>query len=443
MFMRADRFLFVLFFAVVFVLLPHFAWAQRCDVDREAIFNLRDPNVGAYNIWDGVHGEQAVDERYVSGITLDHGHVFVVGERAGAKKDLVFAEIDRRGRIVWEKTHQINGLDRVVKMFRHKGQAVVLAEIVRSGKVQSWIGFFDLSGEIKSQRVLRGDKGVLYPHDLIARAEGAGFLFASSVPDVLGQKARHSVLYRLNGRGQIVSKRAYQTGVDNRILGLVPLGDGAYVTSGFTTNGSGRRAGWAMRLNDKMGIDWQREYSRGGGSVLRLAHGFLPGFVLVAGEAYSVHKEDGKAAWLMVLHVGNGDVGWQRYFSGSVDHAARQLMVSEDGLISILIDAEPVEGADPKGRDYVRMITLNPRGVMFDGQEFFNGQGADAFTMIKGPVGERVIIGATDMAYVIEKVKEGAQETVHTREGWILAAPSMDPYEDPCRVKPPRQLDDE
>lgn len=385
--------------------------AQDCSVMPEVIVPLRAPSIGAYNVWDGAHGEQEMDERYVSGFTLENGHTLVVGEREHAKGlQIIMAEIDRRGRVVWEKAHDVKGLSRVVKMLSQKDKAVVLAEV----QDKSWIGFFDLQGVLGSKRMLRN---TVPPHDIIIRKDG-GFLLAAGAQ-----------IFHLNSKGKVVSKRAYQSGVKNAVLALAPLEDGTLV-SGYTENAAGRRNGWVLKLNAQGGIEWQQEYPRGSGAILHEAQNFIQGFSVVAGETYPLAPDDPKAAWVMVINNSNGQVAWQRYFTGEVAYTARDLMVTEQGLVSALIDGEGK-------RDYVRLVTMNPRGVMFDSQSFFNGREADAFQMIKGSANERVIIGESNMAYTIE----GQDLETLSREGWILAAPSMGTYDDPCRVKAARQPD--
>lgn len=405
----ANRFLVAFVFAVLAGSLAAPATAQDCTVMPEVIVPLKAPSIGAYSVWDGVHGEQKIDERFISGFTMENGHTFVVGEREHAKGvQLTLAEIDRRGRVVWEKAHEMKGLSRVVKVLPYQGKAAVLAAASR----KSWIGFFDLQGELQSKSMLRGEAS---PHDIITRKDG-GFMLAADAQ-----------IFHLNSKGQVVSKRAYHSGAKNAVLAITVL-DKGYLASGYTENAGGRRAGWALKLNAQGGIDWQREYPRGSGAILHEAQNYIQGFSVVAGETYPVAQEDPKAAWVMVINNLNGAMAWQRYFTGGVAYSARDVMVSKQGLVSVLMDGE---GA----RDYVRLVTMNPRGVMFDSQSFFNGDGADAYQMIEGSARERVIIGESHVPYMIE----GQDLTKHSHEGWIVAAPSMGTYDDPCRVKAARQ----
>ena len=149
-FFMTNRFL--IFLLAVFVMSPGMAFAQACHLDEEVIYKLRAPTLGAYNIWDGAHGEEDSDETYVYGDLLpDTGHVIVTGERyaSGSKNPkLIIAEIDRRGRLVWEGVHDIDKLSHVRKLMRLDEQVVVLGALSDGPRSRAvWIGFFDLKGK--------------------------------------------------------------------------------------------------------------------------------------------------------------------------------------------------------------------------------------------------------------------------------------------------------
>ena len=157
----------------------------------------------------------------------------------------------------------------------------------------------------------------------------------------------------------------------------------------------------------------------------------------------------------MVVQARNGEIAWQRYYTGNYDYVGRGVMASPQGLISILLDGDPPKGKrsdfsldplDMQKSDYVRVLTLNPRGVIFDSQEFFSGEGTDAMQLLRGPAEERIIIGQSDMMYTLEKQGEGEDATEEvvkrSQDGWIVAAPAMAVYEDPCAPKAYRVPDD-
>ncbi len=471
------------FTLIIFLVGAGSSLAQRCDLDYEAIFKLRAPTIGAYNIWDGVHGDRSMDERYVSGIVLENKNVFVAGQREGEvdaqppkPPTLIMAEIDRRGRMVWEKEHNIEKLSRLHKIFKYGDQIVALGDIDQ-GKTPEmpinsvWIGFFNAQGELKSQKFLKQGADSVYAHDLIPMTSGKGFLLAASVEKNRSQDQRVTMLFRLNTKAEVVSKRSYVPGPDNRILSLSPLDEDTYIAGGFINDDKGRRTGWMMVIDVEGNVIWQRQYPRGAGAQIDRAVPFAKEYIALVGTAYPAVAEGYTAGWVMVVFARNGEIAWQRYFTGDFDYAARDLMVNSSGLISILLDGDPPRGrkkpkesGEREHEDFVRLVTLNPRGVILDNNDFFNGEGADAYSLMSGPADERIMIGASKMAYEIEPVDpanimgpmpqkpkvedvkaavEDEKIMKRSKEGWILAAPAMNVYDDPCALKALRVPDDE
>lgn len=448
--MMIKKFLIVVIVMIFAAALPHHdAFAQRCDFDANAIFKLRDPTIGAYSIWDSVHGTLEAREKYVSGVVLENGHVLALGQREMDKPKsimLTLTEIDRRGRVVWEKTHMIKGLNKVIKILkRGENDFVVLAQQNNTkNAAKAWIGFFDRQGILKSRRVHAKAGGAFYPHDLIQRPNTKGFMFAVSVKNAASDMHHYSELYILNHKAQIVSKRSYITGLDNQILTVSPIKDGGYMASGYMRDASGRKTGWLLRVDANNALMWQRQYPRGAGAEFHTLADYQSGFVLAAGHAMPiVGRGKHNAGWVAAIDARNGDIGWQRYFTGNAqDYIARDMLVSADGLISVMIDSKIPEQKPAKHgikhRDHVRLMTLNPRGVIFAGDELFNGEKADAFAMIRGPSRERILFGTSDVIYDIEQ-GAGENKTVmrkRSQEAWIIASSAMGAYNDPCKATP-------
>ena len=185
-----------------------------------------------------------------------------------------------------------------------------------------------------------------------------------------------------------------------------------------------------MRLNEQAGVDWQRQYSRGIAAEINKSAELFGRYVIVAGVAKpSDGHDEGSAGWVMAIGADSGDIGWQRYYTGDADFSAEDLMINEDGLISVMLEGQPNENFD---QDYVRLLTINPRGQLFISDEYFNGEGTDGAQLISGANGERVIIGSTKMAYQIEDALTDNVQTVRSVEGWVLVGAASDPYSDPC-----------
>ena len=213
-----------------------------------------------------------------------------------------------------------------------------------------------------------------------------------------------------------------------------------------------------MKVDEEGGIVWQRQYPRGIGAHLAKAVEMPDGSILTIGDALPGEENPLKAAWVMNVAADNGELIWQRYLTGSLDYSAQDVLINKDGLISVAVNANSVDGQmDKEGMDksqhFTRLVTFNPRGVIFDSLAYFEGDKAQVQRMILGPSRERIMIGSALVPYQDETmsggddmkmVEKGNGKAIKKRssEGWIVAAPAAEPYQDPCKPKKERVLDD-
>jgi len=447
-------FCLLLFFAAFAPLKSH---AQRCDVDAEAIFKLRKADIGAYAIWDGVHGDKEHDERYGAGEIMENGHVFVAGTRGSMGKPfptLILAEIDRRGRVVWETKRNVKGLERILGTVRFGDDYIVTVRIQDGrDKTSIWVGFFDAKGALRSDRTFRHNGGSFVYANIIPSVNGKGLVMVGSVRSKQSDALLFSEFYRLNSKGQVISKRAFNPGPDNGLYRITPAQDGNYLAVGYINNARNRKTGWLLKIDEKGNIIWQRQYPRGIGAELVGAEEMSNGDIIAFGTALPAQENALKAGWLVQLDPDNGGMKWQRYFTGNYDYSGKDLTVNDDNLISVLLDAKPVAGYfEEEGvpvKDYSRIVTLNPRGVIFDSQAYFEGEIADGEDLLVSPAGERIIIGSAQIAYQEQNEAvsgdDAAGDTAkpierRSYEGWIIATPRADSYVDPCKPKKERAL---
>ena len=442
------------FFVFAMALMPSHVMAQRCDVDAEAIFKLSPPVIGAYAIWYGVHGSENTKDHYVSGVLHEeNGHIMVAGTRSSLGQpypELVISEIDRRGRVVKEMKRKVRNLQKVLDV-KPSGEGMLVTALVTDGKGKQafWVGLFNHDGVFERANIFRSSKGApVVFGDALPTKDGRAFVMVLETRDKKSGTTRISEFYRLNSKLQLVSSRIFNPGPDNGFHSIVPLKDGDFLVSGYIDNSLGRKTGWLLKLDENGGIVWQRSYPRGISAKFAKTAEMPNGLLIAAGIALPAEENPAKAGWLMTLMPDNGDVVWQRYFTGKVDYASKDIGVSEDGLISLVLDSKPIEGVYEEdgepSKDYVRLLTLNPRGMIFDSQAFFQGEAADAQSMILGPAKERILIGHTQVAYQKEggEVQDNEETVKRSDEGWIVAAPRAEKYEDPCKPKKLRELSD-
>lgn len=427
-----TRFLFIVFIALFLLSSgPQGAQAQACVTDYELIFKMEDPEIGSYNVWDTVYGEQDKQERFVTGLVLENRNTLVVGERfvyEGGDVDLLLAEIDRRGRTVWEKEHKIAGLSDIRRVLKNGAGYVVLGNYTpQKANRQVWLGVFDAKGELLSQKKISHPEGPLMAGDIVADHSGKGFLLAAARKNG-EENTYNAILYGLSPKGNVLWDRAYMPGLDNQILGLSLDQDNKYIATGYIRGDDGRKNGWVVQVNSDGGIAWQRQYPRGRSAQLNIGRDFVGGYKIVGGLAYPSISGDPTGAWVMMVEGANGNVVWQRYYTGDLGYETRDIMVSKDGLFTVMAGGKKIKDEDA---EYVRLLTVNSRGILYISDEYFNSEGAQGYQLLEGPAGERIIIGSTDMAFQIEKEGEEPQKG-QSKDGWIVAAPSMEIYKDPC-----------
>lgn len=424
---------------------PHPALAADCGVTPELIFRLKTPEYPSNAVWDTVYGEPETREQYTTGLILESGNVLAAGERVAEGSDdveLIVTEIEEHGRVLWEDAHKIPGLRSVRAMRRRKGGYLVLGEKKATQSApEIWLGFFDDSGKQVSTKSIR-QSSALIPQDIIPARSGGGYLLAAASAGKDG--VYNSVLYKLNAKGDVISRRAFSPGLENRILHLTPAGKDFYMGAGYMNGDSGRETGWLVLLNKDGEIVWQRQYPRGRESRLTLSADFDAETLIAAGES---RPSDGgtQAGWVMRVNHNNGDILWQRYYTGDLNYTVRDLLKSGESIISLVLDGmRPEKSA---AQQAIRLLTLNPRGDIIASGQFLNAEGAHATQMLLGKTGERIIVGSTDIAPMTRKTVMGPpppgakpEESAAPPTGldaWAIAAPAAAPYEDPCAMVSP------
>ncbi len=411
------------------------ASAQKCDPDYEAITHLRKPEIGSYNMWDAVYGELALTERFTAGVVSVSKNVVVVGERFAYEDGdmtIIMTELDRRGRIIWEQAHKVKGIRKITTFLKDKdGYIVVADQKTDKGKHHVWIGFFDLMGGLTKEKTVSDKKFDLYSNDMILMEDGKTYMLAAFAQGRGYESAGSAIIYKLNHKGDAITDRAYAPGLENRILGLARVDKNHYVAAGYLRAEDGRKVGWVLKLDEKGAIIWQRQYPRGLAAQVRGVADYTDQYIVTIGDAEPSDRKN-RAGWVMLLDGNEGDIGWQRYYKGEFDFQGRDILTHDDGLVSVLLDAENPPGQEEL--EYARVLTLSPRGVILISDSYYNAEGAGAYDLFLGPNQERILAGTSDMVYRHEDPEDPEAEVKieRSKEGWIVAGAPAEPYDDPC-----------
>jgi hypothetical protein len=428
------------------------AFAEDCNTAREAIVKMHDPEYASNAVWDSIYGAEVAQERFAGGMVLESGYVLAVGERFAHEDEnieVVIAQIDKYGRVTQELSQKVPGLRAIKKVISRKtGFIIAGRKRIGKGKSEIWLGFFDFGGKLLRAKGISESKFLLEPHDIVPL--GNGYMLAASAEDRNG--VHHTVIYRLDTNGNVINKKAFAPGLDNVILSLSPAGADQYMGSGYIRGDDGRKLGWLVMYNKDGEIIWERQYPRGKEAQITVTADYIQGFMIAGGESAPAGGGP-RAGWVMMVDKDNGDIGWQRYYTGKLDFAARDILVSKT-LFSVLLDGMVPDKSSEQS--VVRLLTFNPRGAAFVIDKFINGEGVHGYKLLATPGGERIILGSTEMSYRVKKevpfidpalekagpalpvlvsampVEEEAPVLMRSRDGWVIAAIPVPPYEDPC-----------
>lgn len=425
---------FLIFTLVLSILLPHSAQALNCGIQYEVISKLRAPTIGAFNVWDVTHGHMRFDETLFDARRADSGNTFAVGvkTRPGSKLHTFYViKVDKRGRYREEREYAVKDLIDITKMLKIDGGFVVVGNRSARSKAGSiWIGFLDEEGILISENGIRLEGSNLIVRDIVKSTD-------SSAEYVVAVTAEHrhedvhdlyAVLFHLDGDGNVIKDRSYYPGFSNEIMSLETLSSGDYIAVGYIDNGQGGKAGLAMRLTPEGGIGWQKVYTRGTSARYQSVKRHGNQYFAVTGSAIPYGSEL-EAGWLLVANIDDGEEVWQRFYRDDFDLEGQDLLVHDDGRISVMFNSAPPP--DPKNPPYVRLLTVSPRGAIMHADAYFNGLASHAKTMRFSPNNERVMTGHTDILHLI-KPDDPEGTGILSRDAWMVVAPPLDPYRDPC-----------
>jgi len=434
---------------------------QSCDTPFEVISTLRPTTFGFPTVWDAKYGADDVITQINSGIAQEAGTVFVVGRTVTLDdfkpKEIVLAEINRRGRALQEVRYKAKDAEEPVKMIS-LGKDFIVMSNMRGGKgmAEKWtrLSWYDAAGKFKREKIL---KDAVFDYEgmgLVESVEQAGFIAILHGVNRKDPSDENGVLMRMTPQGEIVWRRAYRPGIPNAIHDITAVTDESYIAAGRIRLDDGRIAAWAMKLAYDGAVQWQRTYPRGHYSNFRHA-ALLPAktaegrsFILV-GDA-KPYDGGSDAAWAMEISA-VGEPVWQRYYRRpDFDLHGEWVRSEDDGRIVLMMNAKPLEGQ--KGTGHVRILTLSPRGALIGDEGYHEGMKAVATDYNEGWNGERiftanieedpnlrqtdengeiVVVGlAEDAKAQAEGEEKPPAKPVH--RGWIFIATAPDPYIDPC-----------
>lgn len=442
--------------------------AQSCENIPVLITQMIEPELGNYNLWDGVYGDYPQEDGFISAYRQGDTMI-VVGlseDPETHRKSLMINALDYRGRTIWAHYNEIEGLTRVKKIIPYAGGYWVLAGQQLKGKETPIIAVLNAGGEVTKLLVIDQDEGNNnIPDDLVPLKKSEGYLVASHVMDDKGNI--YANIYRLNDQGKKLALRTFRSTPKNYFSQLVPGMNGDVLAVGASVNSYDRWQGWLMSMSEDTNMIWAQNYSRGESSFFIKANVLSNGSFILSGSAQSL-EGGAPSAWLAKIDAAGGSLEWERFYSGKMAYQGGTVLVGFDDVISVALNGSyrEVQGTsswpesdiffdqEASHIDYVRLLTLNSRGILMFSDDYMNARGALASDLLFGHNLQRVIIGTTLSPDTIlkggkehspltvqslfheEKQSDTMEEKSHdvySQNGWALAFPATDPYKDRCR----------
>ncbi len=418
---------------------------ENCAIYTEMRIDLKDPEIGSYHLWDTVYGDPKTAEVFKTGLplALPSVQLMAVGEQIvspAGEKMLVLAQIGRNGRVIKDRVHTVAGLTGVVKILPLGEDVLVFANrmVLETGRQVIWRGRFTLQGEKVSESDLEDNTGDLLLSDVVETKKTGEYLLSATIRKTSLQQPVSAVLYRTDSTGRVLADHAFVTGTENRLSGLKVLEDSGVLATGYAYGEDGRKNGWIVRLDNSFNIVWQNIYPRGMGAEFVTGAGMANNTLVVAGQAVPAGKKT-LSGWVMVVQADNGAVGWQRFFSSPRLLRAQEITVSPEGLVSVLLDGEvpPASVTDAEQKpatSQAALLTLTPQGNLFSQDTHANAKGARVYDVVTGMNGDRFILGTTTI--MRQSAPESGDASEPDTQGWIIAVPRMETYDDPCLRAP-------
>lgn len=429
----------VYLFLIFMLLVPQGVKAQNCDIIEEEIITLREPVYKTPMVWGSSYGGDGLDQ-IVDMVAAfkdgDEDGVIIAGNYTADEKDQVLkpflARIDNRGKLAWEKHEEGSHLKTVKRLIKLKDGYAVLGDVRVSGKGNGfYIATYSKTGDRLTYKPVFVSGVSLDAAGFVETKDGKGFIVAARSTTKTDEEKSEAVLYRVNKSGNIIWHRKYSPGLKTSFNNIQPFRVGEYIMSGEIEQADGRMAAWLMSIDEDGALGWQRQYPRGSKSSLDVVR-LLKGGAMIASGTVQPFKGTKKSGWVVKLD-GTGTVLWQRYYSGDYRYEAKNVIAEEDGRFSVLLDAYPVPSRKQKAerpKGHSSLLTLSPRGYLLNVESFSDGQHAHGLQYIKGSKDKRIVAGT-----IQGTLPDGMDEddiATYVFDGWIFAATSLEPYQDPC-----------
>ena len=336
-----------------------------------------------------------------------------------------------KGDIKWENRSSTDSHKTIEAIVRIDDQYIAVGNLENPETNYNGIhvAYYDREGKITSEKEIFDDVYDFYAMDIAKHKDDGSVTILGWADNPADRTDKFSFLMQLDKTGEIVRRRNYQPGPNNKLLSLTRLFDGSYMAAGWIMLDDGRKAGWGVRMGKSGYLMWQRSYRRGKNAVLNKA---VPhpneGLVLIGeSEPTQPPPNDQTAAWGMWVSP-SGEPVWQRFWRSEY-HLSGQDGISVDGnRLQILVQAK---ADDVKKRDHVKILTLTLRGQLIGEEAYMEGGNTVGKTLVKTYQGHRSVAGYAQTVFSMGDPDAPGEVGIY--DAWLLMANAPEPFTDPCK----------
>lgn len=422
------------------------------------ITTMPGPGVGAYNLWDFLLAKPASNVEFRSAIPLERNWLVLGQSRPAdvantAATALLLVRTDTRGREIWNKLHEVEGLVEVKKIVPHTKGVLIIADVKKDRKNALWMGIASAAGEILEHKIIGQKDADIFVDDIIKANTGESYALAAYIAEQ--DSERYSRLYFIDSALNSTLQRSLNFGADSRIAALAHGPRNMIVAFGKMKDAGSTDTAMAVGLAADRTILWHKSYPRGLGSSLS-AGVVLPDLdssAVIATGSILPKDDKTQSAWIARINVINGEMEWERYFRGGRVYEGAAILGNKEDSVTVLVNAPSVPVTDPsqviatlkdplrgvKNHDFARIITVNKRGVIVDREDHLNAQGLVVRQLLQAAEGERLLVGYSKAPDTLSEafakgIKEGQpiERLPHSVQGWLATIPAAKSYADPC-----------
>lgn len=399
-----------------------------------AIVKLNATRLKTPFVWRALEGDEYGYEQFRGATRGPAGTIIAGGVFSPPDNDYLnpyLLALSSKGDVKWtDKTVQEQ--DKTIEAVARLGdQYVTLGDVINPDTRFRGIHIriYDMQGNFLKEKNIFDKTYDFYAMDMAVNKDQDIASLLVWVKNPSDKQDQYASLLQISAQGDVIRRRNYRPGPENKLLSLTPKADGTFIATGWIMQDDARKAGWVVRLGPSGYLMWQRAFARGKNAVFNAGQAHPDGGIIVGGYSEPVQRppDDKNAAWALWLDP-SGEPKWERFWRADYNLKAQDIITIEGERIQIMVQANT---KDADKRDHVRVLSLTLRGQLLEQELFMEGGNTYGRKFLQHPSGKRVLIGHAQTVFSLDEAGLGNYPGIYDSWGLMLNAPG--PYTDPCK----------